>query len=728
MKRIIQIAFVLLSFTSISQNKIAEKINDLKTKNTVFKPISVLNNSDNNTNADVKKAVVEATLATLDISKNNELVTKQYEYIQLSIPFQNKQVDLLLYKVNPFIEGFHVDTDKEKNIPYQKGVYYRGIIKGDITSIATFNFFKGECNGLFSSEVYGNIVIGKLKKHENSKEYIIYSDAKLKTTNDFDCHVKENGFVPKPTNQMKSTQSTRCASVYFEIDYDLFQANNSDSTTTTNWMTSVFNNTQTLYNNDGISVALKSIFIWTTLDPYQGVGTTSSAYLQAFHTNTPSFDGDVGQLVGIDPGGLGGVAVAIEGLCSDSNYSYADVNFSYLSVPTFSWTIEVITHELGHLLGSPHTHGCYWNGNNTAIDGCGPTANAQYTEGTCVVGPIPASDVKGTIMSYCHLLSNVGINLANGFGPQPGTLILNTVNNSTCLSSDCINTCFNRIVDITLDSVTTNSVTFSWTDSGNATSWEVSVTPFSSTNIVWNTTTNPNYTVTGLSPNSYYTISIRPLCTDSSITPPAKTQIFATNNTNRCYFQFTDTGGTATNYTDLENWTRTMLPTGQGQKIKVTFTSFRLENNFDYLYIYNGTDAYFPEMTGGGLTGTTLPSPASYTSTDSSGALTFKFVSDQLVNDTGWLASIACTGSLGVESSDFIDFSYYPNPTNGKVMINSKDLISEVMVYNVEGQLLFNQKPNELNTSVDISAFATGTYFFKLKCNDTEANFKVLKN
>ena len=728
MKRIFQIVFIIVSFTSFAQHKIAEKINELKTKNTVFKPISVLNYSDNKINEDVKKAVDEATLATLDISKNNEVVTNQYEYIQLAVPFQNKQVDLLLYKVNPFLEGFHVDTDKGKNIPYQKGVYYRGIIKGDMSSIATFNFFKGECNGLFSSEKYGNIVIGKLKKNEKSKDYIIYSDTKLKTTNDFDCHVKENGFVPKPTNQMKSTQSTRCASVYFEIDYDLFQANSSDSTTTTNWMTSVFNNTQTLYNNDGISVGLKSIFIWTTLDPYQGVGTTSSAYLQAFHTNTPSFDGDVGQLVGIDPGGLGGVAVAIDGLCSDSNYSYADVNFSYSSVPTFSWTIEVITHELGHLLGSPHTHGCYWNGNNTAIDGCGPTANAQYTEGTCTIGPIPASDVKGTIMSYCHLLSNVGINLANGFGPQPGTLILNTVNNSTCLSSDCINTCFNRIVDITLDNVTTTSVTFSWTDSGNATSWEVSVTPFSSTNIVWNTTTNTSFTVTGLTQNSYYIIRIRPLCSDSSITPPEKNQIFSTNNSNRCYFQFTDTGGASSNYTNLENWTRTMLPTGQGQKIKVTFTSFRLENNFDYLYIYNGTDAFFPEMTGGGLTGTTLPSPASYTSTDPSGALTFKFVSDQLINDTGWIATITCTGSLGIESSDFIDFSYYPNPTNGKVLINSKDLISEIMVYNVEGQLLFNQKPNELDTSVDISAFASGTYFFKLKCNGTEANFKVLKD
>jgi len=41
--------------------------------------------------------------------------------------------------------------------------------------------------------------------------------------------------------------------------------------------------------------------------------------------------------------------------------------------------------------------------------------------------------------------------------------------------------------------------------------------------------------------------------------------------------------------------------------------------------------------------------------------------------------------------------------------------------------LLYNQKLNELATSVDISQFATGTYFFKLKINEKEANFKIAK-
>jgi hypothetical protein len=61
------------------------------------------------------------------------------------------------------------------------------------------------------------------------------------------------------------------------------------------------------------------------------------------------------------------------------------------------------------------------------------------------------------------------------------------------------------------------------------------------------------------------------------------------------------------------------------------------------------------------------------------------------------------------------------------VAISSKDVITEITVYNVQGQLLYGQKLNELNATVDISKFASGTYFFTLKFNENEANFKILK-
>lgn len=723
-KHLLLAAFFCLT-NLLAQNKVAEKVSELQSLKAGFSPISVLSVTQNAVNRDINKVVDGATLATINFEKINQIMANQYETIELEIPYQNQNIAVLLYKVNPFVEGFHVDTDKAKNISYQKGIYYRGIIKGQNHSISSFNFFNGEFNGIISNPEFGNLVVGKLDKANNQTDYIVYSDAKMKVLNNFDCHTKDDGNPTESNgNTNRNVTSDRCVAMYFEIDTNLYEANGSSLTNTTNWMTSVFNNVQTLYNNDGISVGLKSMFIWTDGDPYEGIGTTSGDYLNAFPENTPVFDGDVGQLIGIDPDGLGGVAVTINGLCSANNYSYSDVNYSYNTVPNFSWTVQVITHEFGHLLGSRHTHACVWNGNNTRIDGCGPAAGYNG-EGNCAVGPIPTPEEKGTIMSYCHLISGVGISFINGFGPQPAAAILSAVNNATCLSTDCITSCPNTITEVATSNITPNSVEITWTELGTATSWQVSVTPFSSNIYVWNTVTTNSYTATGLNPNTYYKIRVRPTC--DGFEPMSRVKIIATTTANFCAnVQFTDTGGTTSNYTDMESWVRTMTPYNSGLKLKVTFTSFNLENNYDYLYIYNGPNEFYPDLTSGGLTGTS--NPGSFNSTAPDGSLTFKFYSDQGVVAAGWNATITCTGTLGEESNNFLDYSYYPNPTNGRVTITSKDVITEVTVYNAQGQLLYKQKLNELTTNVDISQFATGTYFFKLKINDREANFKILKN
>lgn len=722
MKKNLLLLSTLFCLTSlIAQNKVAKKVSELQRLKADFRSISVLSPTQNAIDNEVNKVVDGATLASLNVEKINEIVVNKYDYIELKIPYQNQEVSVLLYKVNPFAEGFHVDTDKGKNIAYQKGVYYRGIINGDTKSVGAFNFFNGEFNGVVSGSEFGNIVVGKLEKVNNQLDYIVYSDAKMKVLNDFDCHVKSDETnLPKTGQTNRNITSDRCVAFYFEIDNSLFLQNGSNTTTTTNWMTSVFNNVQTLYNNDGITVGLKSIFIWESLDPYEGIATTSGPYLSAFAANTTVFDGDVGMLVGIDPGGLGGVAY-LNTICESNNYAYADVNLTYNTVPTYSWTVQVIAHEFGHSLGSSHTHACAWNGNNTSIDGCG--TQAGYTEGTCVLGPIPTFE-GGTIMSYCHLISGVGINLSNGFGPQPAALILNNVNTSTCLSFDCATSCPNTVSEITTSNITPTSVIIDWIDLGSTTSWEVAVVTFGSSTTVWNTVTNPTYTATGLTANTYYELRIRPLC--ANIEPAIRKQIFATTTTNFCAsVPFTDTGGASGNYTNLQSWVRTMTPNNSGLKLRVTFSSFNLENNWDYLYIYNGPNEFSIPLTPDGLTGTT--NPGVYNSTAFDGSLTFKFYSDQAVVASGWNATITCTGTLGDENADFLDYSYYPNPTTGNVAITSKDAITEVAVYNVQGQLLFNQKMNNLTTNVDISQFSTGTYFFKLKINEREANFKILK-
>lgn len=88
-----------------------------------------------------------------------------------------------------------------------------------------------------------------------------------------------------------------------------------------------------------------------------------------------------------------------------------------------------MTHEMGHNIGSPHTHNCVWGPNkNTSIDNC-----TIPDDGTsCTQGPRPTNG--GTIMSYCHLVNGVGINFTKGFGPEPGQLMRDAITSKSCLS------------------------------------------------------------------------------------------------------------------------------------------------------------------------------------------------------------------------------------------------------------------------------------------------------
>jgi hypothetical protein len=719
MKNYLLILVSLIGFTGFSQLEVAKKIAVLNAENTIFTPFSVLESSTYSPSSAVNTVIEKANYASINSTGVSAILAQKKEFIELTIPYQNETITVQLYKVNPFAEGFHVDTDTQKYIDYTPGLYYRGAIKNNPNSVVSFNFFANELNGIISSNELGNVVVGKL---ENSATYIVYSDTDLKILNDFACSAKESATVNYSPNQsLLQPNSDRCVTIYFEIDKNLYQANNNNTTTTTNWMTSVFNNVQTLYANDGISIAIKNIFIWTTQDPYEGIGTSSSDYLFKFNEVRPVFDGDVGQLVGIDPGGLGGVAVTINGLCSQDNFSYSDVTTSFSTVPTYSWTIQVISHEFGHLLGSPHTHGCYWNGDDTAIDGCGQQAG--YSEGDCPQAPIPSSAVKGTIMSYCHL-TNAGISFNNGFGPQPKALILSTVNGSTCLSTDCINTCINTVASITVTNTGTTSASVTWTDN-STTNWEISAATFTAGNINWIPVTSNSYTFTNLLPNTFYRIRVRPVC-DFGLEAPSRQTVIATSAAFCNGITLTDTGGTANDYTDSETYVRVLIPNLPNKKIQLSFTEFDLELDWDYLYVYDGNSTSAPDLSNGGFTGNTIPGP--FESTAADGSLTFKFASDGGVVAPGYVATVACLNTLGTAGFEpLIDFTYAPNPTTGKVNIQAKTAFSQLKVTNVMGQVLIQKSSSSLEDQLDLSGFAKGTYLVSLQFESQEVHFKIVK-
>lgn len=721
MKKLLLLLLISSSIFAQNSGKIAEKITQYQKENKHFADFSIFAVNNNYQNTDYKKTTDNATIATLDLEKVNQIVAQKNDFLEIQFPYQGENISVLLYKVDIKTEEFQLDTDKQKNVAVEKGVHYRGIIKNDLKSLVSFNFFNNQMSAIVSGDKYSNVVIGKLKTPNNTSNYIIYSDATMKVANSFVCSTKD--VDPKTlenTSQDKTTLLTnRCATIYFEMDYDLYQSNNSSISECNVWMSSVFNNVQTLYANDNINVAFNSLFVWTSQDPYDG--TSSFENLNLFHQTRPVFNGDLGQLVGID-GGFGGVATAINGLCSENNFSYSDVYHDFNTVPTFSWTVQVITHELGHLLGSPHTHGCYWNGNNTSIDGCGPTANVQYTEGSCATGPIPSGQTKGTIMSYCHLIQGVGISFNNGFGPQPAARIFQSVNAATCLGSDCITTCINKVASISTSNVTNTTAKVSWTDQDAATSWQVAVvsSPFTA-NPTWTTVTDNPHTFTNLTPNTYYKFKIRKNC-GASIEGTSRDFIFATSDDFCAGRSFTDAEGN-NNYDDNENWVRVVAPLNSNNKIKVVFTSLDLEDTFDFLYIHDGTDTSSPEMTNGGLTGNNVPSDP-FQATNSAGALTFHFVSDPAVEGEGWTGNFSCV-SLGINNQDYIDYSYYPNPVKNDITITSKDTIQNITIYSIDGRILYDKATDTFETKINLSDYAKGTYIFKLQIENKTVTFKI---
>lgn len=95
---------------------------------------------------------------------------------------------------------------------------------------------------------------------------------------------------------------------------------------------------------------------------------------------------------------------------------------------------------------------------------------------------------------------------------------------------------------------------------------------------------------------------------------------------------FMDTGGTGANYGDDQRYF-TLIQPPNASSVTLTFSSFNLEANWDYMYIYNGATTASPLI--GTYTGTTSPG----TITATGGSLLIEFRSDCATTAAGWQAT-----------------------------------------------------------------------------------------
>jgi hypothetical protein len=440
--------------------------------------------------------------------------------LTLSLPIPNGYggiFELELVKVELYAPEFSTGTlglYAQESVPYQPGIHYRGILKNNTNSMAAISIFENDVMGMIVTES-GQYQLGALE--DAPETFLLYRVEDLDTAPQHSCFTDENlhSFESEPGTDDRGV-GCKVVQVYLECDYKLFQDKGSSTTNVNNYISALFNQTATLYANENIGIAISQIFVWTTPDPYLSFSSTA-AILNAFRTTKgTNFNGNLAHF--LSTRNLGGGIAYVDVIClKQYAFGVSAINTSYQNVPVYSWSVEVLTHELGHNLGAWHTHSCNWP--SGALDNC------VSPEGNCSPGPAPVNG--GTIMSYCHLTSN-GINFNNGFGAVPGNHIRNKVLNASCLQqTGSIPT------GLSTTNISGSGATANWGAVVGATSYSVQYkTSIASTWINAGNTTSATMTLGGLSSSTNYQWKVKTDCSDFSTISSFTTG--STNNGGGC--------------------------------------------------------------------------------------------------------------------------------------------------------------------------------------------------
>ena len=138
--------------------------------------------------------------------------------------------------------------------------------------------------------------------------------------------------------------------------------------------------------------------------------------------------------------------------------------------------------------------------------------------------------------------------------------------------------------------------------------------------------------------------------------------------------------------------------------IQLDFSSFSLETDYDFLWVYDGDDVYAPKI---GRWNTQSPGTVQSTSN----VMCVEFRSDCATTSTGWEASWSAVMPAPVEPElPEIEPGIYPNPTNDKFTVKSDtDGFTDLVVFDVYGNIMTSIRFLK-SVEIDASDWASGVY------------------
>ncbi|MFA7615404.1 MAG: fibronectin type III domain-containing protein [Moheibacter sp.] len=85
------------------------------------------------------------------------------------------------------------------------------------------------------------------------------------------------------------------------------------------------------------------------------------------------------------------------------------------------------------------------------------------------------------------------------------------------------------------------------------------------------------------------------------------------------------------------------------------------------------------------------------------------------------------TQELSINESDFSNFSFYPNPTENRLILHADLPVQQVRIYNMLGQKVMELFPTSTKVTLSTSSLTAGAYIMSVTIDGTVRNFKLLK-
>src|SRR6185503_19195826 len=283
---------------------------------------------------------------------------------------------LALHRVEPFSPTLRIEVDTPggvKTIPPPDAVYFGGTVVGEARSLVLLIAAPDSVRG-FVMRGDATYPFGP-DRHGMLRSYALRDvDAGAHPgPSDFcanDLHPERALTVPAPRAAMAAplvtahTSTVLEAQVAIDTDTELLAKFSNNQTAATNYVTALFAAANVIYENDvQVRLKLNYLRLRTGSDPWTGTDTIDAldelqSYWLASGNGMPNAANDIVHFIS-GKSVQGGVAY-IQAACDNQYHFGVSQVFGDFDVsdPNGIWDVLVFTHEVGHNMGTQHTH-CY---------------------------------------------------------------------------------------------------------------------------------------------------------------------------------------------------------------------------------------------------------------------------------------------------------------------------------------------------------------------------------